>query len=546
MYHSLKKSLATKPLIYVTKDLERALGFGKAVPGFFIISNSGPFVKTTYGKRPDILLIEGEAELDTRELLTHPKTQKFLRKFKNPQIVVFKNTKQIEQICVASKYQLLNPPAETAARFEEKVSQVEMFAPLREYLPDCEIHTIRDLKWHGEKFILQFNHSHTGAGTILVDSEKIIEDLQAKFPEREVRTARYIDGYIFTNNNIVWGEKTLIGNINFQITGMRPFTDNPFATVGNDWSIVDKILPPKAKKEYKKIVNLVAEQMRRAGWSGLFGVDIAYEIKTGKLYLIEINSRQPASTTYESILQNKAKHKADALTVFEAHLAALLRLPLTGSIIPINSGAQVTQKVTDRIDKLYLPKIFRPEKQFSYLYYRMTGKPGAELMRLMTDEGIMANPPTTFNDMGVKLADFVFCARGESTWNAPRAAGVITHDGKILLMKRKKLDREYFVIPGGTVDVGETLTETLKREILEETNLEITLTKQKPIHTFHRGRDEYYFFITEFTGEAELGGPEKNFSNPNNSYELVWINLHDIPKINLLPTHAREIVAKLK
>ena len=116
--------------------------------------------------------------------------------------------------------------------------------------------------------------------------------------------AKYIDGPLFTNNNVVAKDTVLLGNINYQITGLLPFTENPFSTIGNDWELPRKILTKKQLARYNKIATDVGNRLRDSGWKGLFGIDVVLEQSTGKLYLLEINCRQPASTTYESQLQN--------------------------------------------------------------------------------------------------------------------------------------------------------------------------------------------------------------------------------------------------
>ncbi len=49
-----------------------------------------------------------------------------------------------------------------------------------------------------------------------------------------------------------------------------------------------------------------------------------------------------------------------------------------------------------------------------------------------------------------------------------RVSAVIIDRGKILLIKRRK--DKFFCLPGGRVELGETIENALKREILEETN----------------------------------------------------------------------------
>lgn len=53
-----------------------------------------------------------------------------------------------------------------------------------------------------------------------------------------------------------------------------------------------------------------------------------------------------------------------------------------------------------------------------------------------------------------------------------RAAAIIVENGRILLEKHGKDGREYWVLPGGGVDPGETLSDGLRRELLEEIGIE--------------------------------------------------------------------------
>ncbi len=53
-----------------------------------------------------------------------------------------------------------------------------------------------------------------------------------------------------------------------------------------------------------------------------------------------------------------------------------------------------------------------------------------------------------------------------------RVAAIIVEQGRILLEKHAKDGREYWVLPGGGADVGETLSEALRRELREEIGIE--------------------------------------------------------------------------
>lgn len=120
-----------------------------------------------------------------------------------------------------------------------------------------------------------------------------------------------------------------------------------------------------------------------------------------------------------------------------------------------------------------------------------------------------------------------------------RVAVLIFDGRKILLIHRFRDGRDYHVIPGGHVEPGETLEETAIREIKEETGLDVELG-EKIWEYENLGRPEFYFLANSFRGRLQLGGPELKKMSAQNSYQLVWIHLDDLPAINLLPMFIKE------
>ena len=54
-----------------------------------------------------------------------------------------------------------------------------------------------------------------------------------------------------------------------------------------------------------------------------------------------------------------------------------------------------------------------------------------------------------------------------------RASAAVIRDGRILLVRQAKAESTYWLLPGGRVERGETLAETVVRELAEECRLDV-------------------------------------------------------------------------
>jgi ADP-ribose pyrophosphatase YjhB (NUDIX family) len=86
---------------------------------------------------------------------------------------------------------------------------------------------------------------------------------------------------------------------------------------------------------------------------------------------------------------------------------------------------------------------------------------------------------------------------------------VLIHDGKVLLIRRGKEPlRGRWVVPGGTVEVGETLEVALVREVLEETGLLVRpLELVTAFDRIERNGDSvlYHYVIVDYLCEYVSG-----------------------------------------
>jgi nicotinamidase-related amidase/8-oxo-dGTP pyrophosphatase MutT (NUDIX family) len=140
--------------------------------------------------------------------------------------------------------------------------------------------------------------------------------------------------------------------------------------------------------------------------------------------------------------------------------------------------------------------------------------------------------------------EFAQIANTETVWSAAlsgimrqRAGVIIVQDDHILLLHRHKNGREYYTIPGGGVEPGESLTEAAVREAKEETGLDVTLGRE----LWRYGDRNIYFAVEAFSGELRVGGPELARESLTNRYRLEWL-----PLANLLDVEAGPVAIKRK
>jgi ADP-ribose pyrophosphatase len=97
----------------------------------------------------------------------------------------------------------------------------------------------------------------------------------------------------------------------------------------------------------------------------------------------------------------------------------------------------------------------------------------------------------------------------------PRVAigAIVFKDGKVLLVRRGKPPAEdLWAIPGGRVEIGETLQAATEREILEETG--ITIRALEPIYTFdvidrdENGHPRFHYVIVDLAADYISGEPK--------------------------------------
>ncbi len=138
------------------------------------------------------------------------------------------------------------------------------------------------------------------------------------------------------------------------------------------------------------------------------------------------------------------------------------------------------------------------------------------------------------------------CHNDENLRENVRVGIVVLTPKEVLLIKRFKNNRRYWVFPGGHKRKNEQLTETAIRELKEETNLPAKKENLKQILAYFSAyslREEVFYLLKKDKPlPVKISGEEKQKNTTANSYRLIWYPLKEIDKIKdtLYPEEAKD------
>ncbi|MBN4064796.1 NUDIX domain-containing protein [Dehalococcoides mccartyi] len=131
------------------------------------------------------------------------------------------------------------------------------------------------------------------------------------------------------------------------------------------------------------------------------------------------------------------------------------------------------------------------------------------------------------------------------------AAGIIVQDGKVLLVKFDDEHGVHYNFPGGGHKKGETLRQTVVREVKEETDADVEVgrllvtAESAPFEVDYIYGPTHYlklFFECTLKPNSVPRLPDK--PDPN-EIAVEWIQLEELAELPVIPNISRELISAL-
>ena len=113
---------------------------------------------------------------------------------------------------------------------------------------------------------------------------------------------------------------------------------------------------------------------------------------------------------------------------------------------------------------------------------------------------------------------------------------VVVKDGRVLMVQRgNNPNRGKWSIPGGVVELGETLAQAAAREVREECQVEIevgrALSTFDMIQRDETGRIQYHYVLIDMAARYLAGEPVAG----TDALEVRWVDEDELARLDMVP-----------
>ncbi|MCE2930693.1 MAG: NUDIX hydrolase [Vampirovibrionales bacterium] len=121
-----------------------------------------------------------------------------------------------------------------------------------------------------------------------------------------------------------------------------------------------------------------------------------------------------------------------------------------------------------------------------------------------------------------------------------RSAVVVFHEGRLLLMRQNS--KPFWVLPGGTLEEGESIAICAVRELDEEVGMTVSLVGMLTVSEFADAK-RHVVDVT-FLGTYEAGATSWEAPYPENIDDVAWVDEAEFKALSLKPDCLQSMIAQ--
>lgn len=266
-------------------------------------------------------------EKNTGKLLSYSKVTNYIlqtskKKKLIPVIIPFKPSAKVDFLCQKNNWINISNPAPINRFLEDKIKFAQLGKKYKLPMVPSSIDTfsqknfLKYQKIYTSKLVIQTHFGWAGNSTFSAETWDEIKNKIA--PDVIVKYSPFIkSSYSLLNNCCLTKYGLIQSPPALQYTGIPPYTQNPFTTVGRQWP---SMAPKKIINTINKITEKFGKVLEELGYKGFFGLD--FLIKEDNVYLLECNPRLTASFGFYTQIELNQ----NITPLFYFHLVEFLKL----------------------------------------------------------------------------------------------------------------------------------------------------------------------------------------------------------------------------
>lgn len=263
--------------------------------------------------------IHASHQHNSGQLLALPKTINYIQQTSSNRhvaIVPFKPSAKINFICQQHHWTCVSNPAKTNRILEDKIKFYQLCQQSQLPVIPSTITTLKpDTFLPGH--VIQTRFGWAGKSTFQFST---YQDAICRIPPNTpIKISPLLPGYTLTNNCCLTHQGLIQSPPALQYTGLKPYTQHPFATVGRQWPC---LAPNTIQAQVQSITQYFAAKiLQPLNYQGFFGLD--FLVINSQVYLLECNPRLTASFAFYTQLELDLHLNP----LFFFHLAEFINLP---------------------------------------------------------------------------------------------------------------------------------------------------------------------------------------------------------------------------